>query len=316
MKWWEARLKTPKESSDAVAALFHEYVDIHGVVLEGPVVNGPLHPEYGESFVQGGKEDGEITIIIYLPEDISSADIRARILTVLQKVREAGLDTSNCEESINLSLVDESSWESAWKEQLHPMPVGDVFVIVPKWENYLSDEFKTRHKIVIEPGMAFGTGTHETTQMCLEAIEAFAPENKRVLDVGCGTAVLSIAAARLGAKKVIAVDIDPIAVRVAKQNVMENHLTQVVFPQNGNLLTGFSREDVFDMVCANILRDVVIALTPEVMIRLSKGGVFISSGYISNQVEMVHQAFRKANLQIGHVFQKGDWVCTVAVKPA
>jgi ribosomal protein L11 methyltransferase len=313
MKWWEIRLVVPKEASEAVASLFHEYQDIHGVAMEGGVADGPLHPDYGEWFDENLKNVDDTTITVYIPDTVDADSIRMRVRDVLEKVCAAGLSTGEADESLQLSLVDETLWENAWKEHLHPMTIGETFIIVPKWRQ-ADSKTQDRHKIILEPGMAFGTGTHETTQMCLEAIEAFSPSEKRVMDVGCGTAVLSIAAALHGAKQVLAVDIDPVAVQIANDNIAENHLTHMIHAESGNLLDGFAKEDMFDMILANILRDIVVTLTPEAVLRLSPGGVFITSGYIQNQTGVVHKALHLAGLEITRVFQKNDWMCTVAVK--
>ncbi len=316
MKWWEVRLDVPKESSEAVASLFHEYPDVQGVAMEGAVADRPLHPDYGEWFAEGITESNKVTVIVYIPENVYRESIRHRVIDVLHSVQNAGLDTHGAKEHLLISLVDESSWESAWKEHLHPMKIGKTFIIVPKWEQNELAIDENRHSIILEPGMAFGTGTHETTQMCLEAIEEFSPKGKKVLDVGCGTAVLSIAAALHGAREVLAVDIDPIAVQVASQNIAENGLSKHVHAKEGNLLHGFEKDTVFDMILANILRDIVVKLTPDAVMRLSPGGVFITSGYIREQTGAVHKALHHAGLQITRVWQKNDWMCTAAVKPS
>jgi ribosomal protein L11 methyltransferase len=316
MRWWEVRLDVPKEASEAVAALFHEYPDIHGVAMEGGIVNAPLHPDYGEWLADDLRNDCDTTIAVYIPESVSADAIHVRVEEVLGKVRSAKLLTGKGDVNLKLSLVDESLWENAWKEHLHPIEIGSSFVIVPKWRLDETEFNGKRNKIVLEPGMAFGTGTHETTQMCIEAIELFSPSGKQVLDVGCGTAVLSIAAALRGAAQVLAVDIDPVAVAIAKDNVVVNGFSDIIQARIGNLLEGFVKNDCFNMILANILRDVVVALTPEAVTRLSPGGIFITSGYIREQTGVVHRALHHSGLEITKVLQKNDWMCTVAVKPS
>jgi len=315
MQWWEARLTVSKEAADAVATLLHEFPEVQGVALEGAVESAPQHPEYGEWFSEHLTNEKDVTVTVYFPEHVSSPDIRERVKEVLTRVQAVGLDILQAAADFSLQLVDETSWENAWKEHFHPIPIGERFLIVPKWEQEsVASAVDNRLPIVLEPGMAFGTGTHETTQMCLQAMENIALASKRVLDVGCGTAVLSIGAALCGAASVTAVDIDPVAVQVAQQNIADNGFSEVVHAIQGDLLSGFAEGEVFDVAFANILRDVVILLAPQVYRRLSPGGVFVSSGYIESQAPMVQSELGRVGFRVTDRLTKGDWVTLVAVK--
>jgi ribosomal protein L11 methyltransferase len=314
MKWWEARLVVPLEAGEAVSALVQEFPEIQGVQMEGAIESTPMHPEYGEWLAEELLAAEDVMVTVYFPEYVEVSAIPNRLLALLDTVAASGLSIGQAKESIQVTRIDESDWENAWKEHFHPIPVGNSLLIVPAWE--LDSERAThRLPIILEPGMAFGTGTHETTQLCLEALEGAMPlTEKTVLDVGCGTAVLAIAAAKLGAKQVTAIDIDPVAVQVALENIERNHCGEAVQVLQGDLLNGFAEDQSFDIVLANILRDIVVLLTPQVSQRMKKGSMFISSGYVLQNHEPVRLALIEQGFEIVETLTKGDWATIVAVK--
>lgn len=306
----------PSESADAIAALLQDFPEVHGVAMEGAITTGPLHPEYGEWFSVDLTDQHDTTVTIYFPKTVRAEDIRARIQAAVDRVRKAGLDVGRgASTAVSLQLVDESSWENAWKEHFRPIPVGRHLLIVPAWEA-AQTPLGGRQPIYLEPGMAFGTGTHETTQLCLRALEDAEVADRHVLDVGCGTGVLAIAAARLGAARVQAVDIDPVAVGVAAENARRNGVAEQIEIAEGNLLGGFAEGEQYDVVVANILRDVVILLTPQVASRIRPGGVFISSGYITEHVEQVRNALETHGFVVERTYQDGGWAALMAVRAA
>jgi ribosomal protein L11 methyltransferase len=313
MKWWQIRLAVPAEASEALAARLQDWPEVQGVAMEGVWDATPPHPEYGEWFDESLLNSDVIQVTVYVPETVAEAVWRARLAEDLAVVASAGLDVGEALDSVRGEQMDEESWASAWKEDFSPIPVGRRFIIVPRW---LSDEAETdgRLPIVIEPGMAFGTGTHQTTQLCLEAMEVLPVEGRRVIDIGCGTGVLSIGAARLGAAEVTAIDIDPVAVRAAGANVGDNGLTGVVTVREGDLLRGFPLPHRYDGAVANILRDIVIALAPQAARALNPGGWFITSGFIHTQAGQVEQALRQAGFTVECRLQRDDWVALVAVR--
>lgn len=302
----------PNESTEAIAAVLQEWPEVHGVAIEGLSEEVPNHPEYGEWFDESLLQTKDLTVTVYVPEDIPEAELRLRLRNAVDIVAGVGLDVGDAHATLMLGLVDEASWEEAWKKHFHPIPIGKEFVVVPKWEEESTD-VGGRIPIVLEPGMAFGTGSHATTQLCLEALEQVDVEGKQVLDIGCGTAVLAIGAAKRGAAHVTAIDIDPVAVRVARDNAIENGVQDVVHAVEGDLLKGADERE-YHVAFANILRDAVIALTPQALKQLLPGGVYIVSGFVTSQQEMVETALLNSQFSIQSRFLRDDWVAILAVK--
>ncbi|WAH38539.1 50S ribosomal protein L11 methyltransferase [Alicyclobacillus dauci] len=315
MHWWHVQFHVTHEAADAVAALLQDFPDIQGVQLEGIGELQVPHPEYGEWFDEMIVPTDGVQVSIYFPESHSPEDIRGRVENVIRRVQESGLEVGSTGDNVRIESVDDSMWLNAWKEHYEPIPIGDDLVIVPIWnKDDLPEELRRRKPIIVEPGMAFGTGTHQTTQMCTQALADIDLSAKQVLDVGTGTGVLAIAAARLGAGHVTAIDIDPVAVRAAKENVAQNDLANHVTVQEGNLLGGFAADTKFDVAIANILRDIVILLVPQVAARMNPGGRLISSGFIDTQAPAVEEALQKHGFRIEHRYQKDDWMALLAVK--
>jgi len=318
MLWWEARMQVPHEAADAVSAVLQSFPEVQGVAMEGGVTPDVLHPEYGEFLDDVLRTpSAAVTLTVYVPATHARAALETRIHAALLQVSDAGLEIGQAVASLTLTIVDEEEWASAWKEDYHPIPIAERFLVIPKWDADVTPEEAGRLRIVLEPGMAFGTGTHETTQMCLEALEDATVADRRVLDVGCGTAVLAIGAARLGATRVLAIDIDPVAVAVATDNVVDNGVATVVDVRVGDLLGDTPMDEPqFDIVIANILRDVVVALTPQVAPRVRPGGLFITSGYIAAHVPVVEAALQASGFTVQKIYQKRDWIALAAVKNA
>ncbi len=203
--------------------------------------------------------------------------------------------------------VQETDWSECWKQYYKPFRAGERLVIKPTWENW--DAADGDLIIELDPGMAFGTGTHETTAMCVELIEKHYAGGT-MLDVGTGSGILAIAAARLGAKDIVAVDIDPDAVRVAIENVAHNGLTDAIDVRQGDLLQGLSQ--VFDFAVANILAPVICMLAAPLKNHLTPGALFVCSGIIDTAEEEVKAALAEAGYTLLSVIHKGDWVAMVA----
>lgn len=315
MHWWHVQFHVSHEASDAVAALLQDFPDIQGVQLEGIGVFETPHPEYGEWFDEMIVPTDTVLVSVYFPDSYRPEEIRTRVAQAIERVVDAGVHVGDGEIDIRIDSIDDSVWLNAWKEHYAPIPVGDKLVIVPVWNlGDLSPDLADRKPIILEPGMAFGTGTHQTTQMCTDALGDIVQPDTRVLDVGTGTGILAIAAARLDASHVMAIDIDPVAVRAARENVDLNHLGERISVAQGNLLSGFAEEQLFDVVTANILRDIVILLIPQVATRIRAGGYFLSSGYIDTQAPMVEQALAEYGFRVDKRYMRDDWVALLAVK--
>ncbi|SIS66863.1 50S ribosomal protein L11 methyltransferase [Alicyclobacillus vulcanalis] len=315
MRWWHVRVRVAHEAADALSAVLESFPDVQGVQMEGIAPSEVRPPRFGEWFDEQLTPTPDVEVSVYFPETYARQEVEARMESAVRRVREAGLDPGPRSSDVSAELVDESEWKNAWREQYPPIPVGDSLVIAPVWaEPAELAPFGGRHIISIEPGMAFGTGHHQTTQMCAEILVDIVRPGMHVLDVGTGTGVLAMTAAVAGAERVVAVDIDPVAVSAAKENVRMNGLAQRVEVREGDLLSGLQPEEAFHVAVANILRDVVLALIPDVRHRLLPGGWLLTSGYIESQREQVERALGDHGFSIVRRAQKDDWVSVLAVK--
>ena len=200
--------------------------------------------------------------------------------------------------------LSEQDWANEWKQYFHVTHVGKSLVIKPSWEDYTPAAGE--HVIEIDPGMAFGTGTHHTTNMMMERLEKVMHQDALVFDVGTGSGILAIAAALCGAKEVKAVDIDGVAVRVARENVANNHLSDKIEVREGDLLHG--TEGKADIIIANIIADIIIMLLPDIPGKLKEDGIFLASGIIEERREDVEAAAAEQGLKVDAVDRRGGWV--------
>lgn len=215
------------------------------------------------------------------------------------------LSAEGIENEIETSECRKEEWENNWKQYFHAMPVGKKLLIRPLWEEADS---QGRAVLSIEPGLAFGSGTHETTRLCLEALENYVTEKTTVLDVGCGSGILSIASLLLGAKKAVGVDIDALAVKTARENGEVNGFFEPKYTVlEGNLTDKVSGK--FDVVVANIVADVIIMFCKDVGAYMKEGGVFITSGIIDTKEQQVVDAFNKYGFKIKARHSEKGWVC-------
>ena len=208
---------------------------------------------------------------------------------------------------INCTEIQDEDWSTTWKEYFHPIKVGDLIVIKPSWEEYNASP----DDIIIEldPGMAFGTGTHHTTSMCIRLLEEIIKGGQEVFDVGTGSGVLAITAAKLGAMKVTAVDFDPVAVRVAKENIEANHVSDIITTGQSDLLKNVDGKA--DVIIANIIADIIIRLLDDIPNRLKLGGTMIASGIIADRLSDVTKAVIDHGLTVDRVIEEGGWVAMV-----
>ena len=210
--------------------------------------------------------------------------------------------------ALETEAVRDEDWQENWKKYYKPMHIGSRIVIKPTWEPYAAQDGEL--VIEMDPGMAFGTGSHETTSMCIEMLEAFVQPGERCIDVGCGSGILALAAARLGAERCVAIDLDEDAVRVARENAESNGLADRVEVLCGDLLE--HTHEPAQVVVANIIADVICYLARPVVSRLCEGGTFICSGIIREKEEDVLRALDRAGLCVVRRMQKGEWVCLAA----
>jgi ribosomal protein L11 methyltransferase len=307
MKWAEISIQTSHEATEAVADIFHD-LGSSGVVIEDPeLVNTYLHSgNWDYCDIPEELNTEVVTIKAYLPVD-ELLDDKLRVFEQrVNRLHEHNLDKGRgC---INCREVQEEDWASSWKEYFHPVRVSEHIVIKPSWEEYVPVE----GDIVIEldPGMAFGTGTHHTTLMCIRCLEAVIKPGNTVFDIGTGSGILAVAAAKLGAACVRAVDLDPVAVRVAEENVAINNVTKTVAITQGDLLTGVNGKA--DVIVANIIADIIINMLPDVRSRLADNGLFIASGIISDRLSDVTEALINHGFVVDKVIEEGGWVAIMA----
>ncbi|HEY3424138.1 MAG TPA: 50S ribosomal protein L11 methyltransferase [Negativicutes bacterium] len=309
MTWAEISIKTTHEATEAVANIFHD-LGASGVVIEDPeLINSYRRSGTWDYCAIPEEVDTEVvTIKAYLPVD-NQLDEKLRFFEErINELAQHNLDKG--QGAINWCEIKEEDWASSWKEYFHPIKIAERIVIKPSWEAYepLADELV----IELDPGMAFGTGTHQSTAMSSRFLEEVLKPGDVVFDIGTGSGILAVAAAKLGAASVKAVDFDPVAVRVAEENIAMNQVGNIVQVTQGDLFTGIIGKA--DIIIANIIADVIIKMLPDVPAYLQTSGFFIASGIITERLGDVTAAMLEHNLIVEKVQEEGCWVAMVARK--
>lgn len=312
MKWTEVLIKVDPQAVEAVTDILYG-LGAQGVAIDEPVDvqklrEDELYWDYiDEKLLENDTE--ETKIMAYFSEE--ETNLPEKIAVIKEKIRnltEFGLSIGSG--TVELSNVNQEDWESAWKQYFKPVHVTDRIVVKPEWEEYSPQEGEI--VIEIDPGMAFGTGTHETTSMCINQIEKNLKAGDRVIDIGSGSGILSMASVLLGAEKATGVDLDPVAVRVALENVELNNLQDKIEILHGNL-TDVIREKA-DIVVANIMADIILILLEDVREFIKDDGMFISSGIIQEKRAAVEARLLEKNFSIVEVETKGEWCAITAQK--
>lgn len=309
MKWAEISIQTTHEATEAIADIFHE-LGSSGVVIEDPeLVNAYRRSgawDYCDIPEQTNLE--VVTVKAYLPVDEQLDD---KLKVFEEQVNElANHHLDKGQGSIQCQEINEEDWASSWKDYFHTVKIGERIVIKPSWEEYE----QTENDLVIEldPGMAFGTGTHHTTAMCVRYLEEVVEPGSTIFDIGTGSGILAVAAAKLGAASVQAVDLDGVAVRVATENAAINQVSDIVDVYPGDLLTGLSGQA--DVIIANIIADVIIQLVEDIPGRLTDNGVLIASGIIAERLSDVTAVVIANHLTVDKVMEEGGWVAMLVRK--
>lgn len=312
MKWSELSIHTTNEAVDAVSNILHE-AGASGVVIEdSEELVRERENQFGEIYSLNPDDfplDG-VRVKAYLAETSFLLETVEEIKLAINNLQNFNIDLGH--NLITVSQVDEEDWATAWKKYYHPVKISNRFTIVPTWEDY---ERVSTDEIIIEldPGMAFGTGTHPTTVMCLQALEKTVQPNSKVIDVGTGSGVLSIGAAKLGATSIHALDLDEVAVTSAKENIALNHVGHLIEVTHGNLLDNVNEQA--DIVIANILAEIIMTFTDDAFSIVKEEGLFITSGIISAKKEDVKNALQKSGFEIEEVMMMEDWVTIISKKP-
>lgn len=312
MKWSELSIHTTNEAIEAISNIMHE-AGASGVVIEdSDELTREREDLFGEIYSLDPDDfpvDGVI-IKAYLPVNSFLGETVEAVKLAITNLATFGIDLG--ENVVTISEVQEEDWATAWKKYYHPVKISKRFTIVPTWETYhpvSSDELI----IELDPGMAFGTGTHPTTVMSLQALEKMVKPDHRVIDIGTGSGVLAIGAALLSAKEVYALDLDEVAVRSANTNVKLNNVQDVVTVEEGNLTDKVDAPG--DVVVANILAEVIMSFTDDAFKIVKPGGSYITSGIIESKKNDVKAALESSGFVIEDVMMMEDWVTIVSKKP-
>ncbi len=302
MLWIEILLQVKHAATETVADIFQS-AGSGGVVIEDPrVLNAYLRAGIWDCTDLTEEEDkGWAVLKAYLPRDERLDRVLSSIEQELAQVE------SRSPGSIISSMIfrdmDEADWNSAWKQYFHPVRVGRSIVVKPTWEKY--EEQEGDLVLELDPGMAFGTGTHHTTCLCLEKLEETVKSGQTVFDVGTGSGILAIAAAQLGAGKVLAIDLDGVAVKVAGENVALNGLDDLITVREGDLLSAV--EGQADLIVANIIASVICDLLPDIPAKLAPGGVFIDGGIIAERLGEVRAAAQASGMAVESIDERANW---------
>ncbi|WP_088809012.1 MULTISPECIES: 50S ribosomal protein L11 methyltransferase [Listeria] len=308
MEWSEVEIHTLNEAVEAVANQLTEYGASGVSITDASDFHREREDKFGEIYALSAADypDNGVVIKAYF---LKTDEFIAQLPDMEQAIRDLKqFDIPLGELSFHVNDVDDDDWATAWKKYYHPVQITEKVTVSPTWENYVGSQ----DEIVIEldPGMAFGTGTHPTTQLCMRALETYLQEDDTVIDVGTGSGVLSILCAKLGAKEVLAMDLDEVAVRAAQENINQNQVDAIVTLKQNNLLEGLNER--VDLIVANILAEVILLFPEDVYQTLKPGGTFIASGIIAEKAEVVREAIVNAGMTIVQTETQGDWVAIIA----
>ncbi|WMJ90661.1 50S ribosomal protein L11 methyltransferase [Anaerocolumna sp. MB42-C2] len=317
MKWTKLTLSTMADAVDLVSNMLSE-LGIEGIEIidNVPITENEKKAMFIDILPELNTEDKTALISFYLEEN---EDIQGMMDKIQSGMRELSVFMDIGSGLIEISETEDLDWINNWKAYFKPFRIDDTIVIKPTWEK-LENVKDTDLVIEIDPGTAFGTGSHETTKLCILGIKKYIKDGISLLDVGCGSGILSIIGAKLGAKHVLGTDIDPNAVNAAIENAEVNHVTgETVKIISGDIITDTTMQqevgfDCYDMAVANILADIIIPLSAVIGQHMKPDGIFISSGIINTKKEQVKEAILKNGFKILEINEMGDWVSIVAQK--
>lgn len=316
MRWNKFRLKTTTEAEDLVSSMLMD-LGIEGVEIEDkvPLTQADKEQMFVDILPQIERDDGIAYLSFYLEEDVDKEEMLAKVRNEFEAMRAyANVGEGTIEES----QTEDLDWVNNWKQYFHQFYVDDI-LIIPSWEK-VKPEDEDKMIIHIDPGTAFGTGMHETTQLCIRQLKKHVTKETRILDVGCGSGILGMLALKFGAAYSVGTDLDPCAIDATYENMEVNGITRDQYEvMIGNIIDDKDVQDKvgydkYDIVVANILADVLVPLTPVILNQLKKGGVYITSGIIDDKEDTVVEAVKAAGLEVLEVTYQGEWVSVTARK--
>lgn len=318
MKWKQFRLKTTTQAEDIVSSMLAD-LGIEGVQIEDkiPLTEQDKEQMFVDILPDIPDDDGTAYLTFYLDEEEEVAPVLMNVRKELEDMR-AFLDVGEC--TIEESETEDVDWVNNWKQYFHQFYIDNILVI-PSWEN-VKPEDSDKMVIHIDPGTAFGTGMHETTQLCIRALKKYVTSETEILDVGCGSGILGMLALKFGAKHSLGTDLDPCAIDATHENMEVNGIRKDQYEvMIGNIIDDKAVQDAvgyekYDIVAANILADVLVPLTPVIIHQMKPGAVYITSGIIEDKENVVVEAVKAAGLEVLEVNHQGEWVSVVARKNA
>ena len=316
MKWVKFRIKTVTDAEDIIISTLYD-LGLEGAQIEDKVPLTAMEKEqmFVDILPEIDVDDGVAYISFYLEED---EDKEKMLQAVREELKEIGTYVNVGSMEIEESQTEDVDWVNNWKQYFHQFTIDDV-LIIPSWED-VQPEDEDKMIIHIDPGTAFGTGMHETTQLCIRQIKKYVTEDTEILDVGCGSGILGMLALKFGAKHSTGTDLDPCAIDATHENMDVNGISRDQYRvMIGNIIDDKEVQDQvgydrYDIVAANILADVLVPLTPVILNHLKTGGIYITSGIIEEKEETVVEAVKAAGLEVLEVNHQGEWVSVTARK--
>lgn len=316
MKWNKFRLETTTEAEDIICSALMD-LGIQGVEIEDkiPLTQSDKAQMFVDIMPEIAADDGVAYINFYLEED---ADVESVLTSVREELAQIATYVNVGTAKIEQSQTEDVDWVNNWKKYFHQFAVDDV-LIVPSWEE-VEPEHKDKMIIHIDPGTAFGTGMHETTQLCIRQLRKHVTSDTTILDVGCGSGILGMLALKFGARYCVGTDLDPCAIGATHENMEVNGIGKDQYEvMIGNIIDEKEIQDKvgyekYDIVAANILADVLVPLTPVIVNQMKPGGIYITSGIIEEKETTVVDAVRAAGLEVLEVTHQGEWVSVTARK--
>lgn len=336
MKWLKFKIKTITDAEDIIISTLYD-LGLEGAQIEDkiPLTAWEKEQMFVDILPDGPEDDGvaylsffveekdekaegsKYPVILLNEEETTAEAVLAMVQQELDELKEFNLDIG--EGTVSIEETEDIDWINNWKQYFHQFTIDDVLVI-PSWEEVQAQD-QDKMILHIDPGTAFGTGMHDTTQLCIRQLKKYVTPETVLLDVGTGSGILSILSLMFGARKAVGTDLDPCAVEAVKDNMEANHIDPSDFTMMiGNIITEKEVQDkvgyeCYDIVVANILAEVLQALTPVIVSQLKPGGIYITSGIIDDKEQMVRDAIEAAGLKLLEVTYQGEWVSVTAQKP-